>query len=603
MSVLRTVGELAMPAQEKTWTERLRAACSLSALCDWLVFAMLACWLGARLNLIVNHGLAGGGGDEGHRLVFSYRLYHDFSQYIYSYFFHNPWPPLPFIIQGAAFRIQQSLGFSADYGTAAVSTASCAYAFAVAMVYAAMSIRFQRLAGLLAAVLLLSMHDMSTLAATPMAESYCVFFLAFALLFCSFPKRSRLTAALIGLALMLAMLCRSEVIFLSVPFGIYCLYQHGRLAGAACLAIASFPFLLKAIVNRATGFSGMSYFNLADYYRFEGSFYANALQAFGALRNYAQAELAFGKLAGMMLLAAISGAIFYRALKARLVVKAPAFRSAYFWLLAGAAATLSACIVLAMAASFVLPFPRYFVICHFLGALPFAAAVSLPLARLGELFEERRTLGREFRSASWRWLGAAPALICAAGLAIGFYQGAQCFRATAVSLYKEQETHIPAPILAARQWLRKNCRQGRICYDSLLWWETFLFFDHLTHDSETPQFMVYDRPPGNWQEGIRPEAGEGNVAIMHRYIEVFRPEFIVLAGPEYRRALENIKTFADLNEKPSYLRPYLKECDGGVLEMTDAPYWDKSASLSVTLQPRFENETVAIYQAVYSAKP
>lgn len=152
---------------------------------------------------------------------------------------------------GAAFRLQRGLGLSSDFGTAAVCTSTCAYVVAVALAYAALAVRFQRVAGWIAVILMLSLHQLTDLAITPMAESYCTLFLAWAFLLASLPGGSRRRAVLIGLALMLATQCRSEVIVLSVVFAAYCTCQYGRLGGAACLAIAVFPLIaLRNIASR-----------------------------------------------------------------------------------------------------------------------------------------------------------------------------------------------------------------------------------------------------------------------------------------------------------------------------------------------------------------
>ncbi|HUY93184.1 MAG TPA: hypothetical protein VMV10_30930 [Pirellulales bacterium] len=569
-------------------------------LCDLLVVVLLAFWAGSRLDLIVNHGLVGGGGDESHRLVFSYRLCHDFSGHIYSYFFNCTWPALPYVLQTAVFRILQGLGLSADYGTVAISSSTCAYVFAVALAYAALSLRFQRVAGLVAAALLLSLHEATTLAVTSMAESYCMFFLAWAFLFAALPQASRRNAALAGLSLMLATQCRSETIVLSVVFGLYCLHQRGWLAGAACVSISIFPFVLKALVNRATGYSGMSYFNLANYARFENGWHANASKALEALRQYGEPELAFGSLAGFAILAALCGAVAYRTVKTRFAGSEPGFRLAYFALLVGAAGTLSVSILLAMTCSVVLPFPRYFVTCHFLWVLPFAVAVSAPLFRLSSLYGDRAAYWHGLRQSRLRWLRLAVSLACIVVTAGSLYRGTECFRTTAVSLYKEQGGRIPSPILSAKEWMQKNGKQEHVCFDSLIWWETFLFFHNMRFDAKSTQFMVYDYPPVDWHQGRQPERNEKFTAAMHRYIESYQPELIVLAGPEYRRALENIKMFYGFDEKASYLRPYLEEREGGELELKDSPYWKQDSSLTVTLCPAFENEAVAIYRASYS---
>lgn len=600
MSVSRTAREIDSSLPGESWTARLRSAWRPGLLCDLLVVVLLACWAGSRLDLMVNHGLVGGNGDESHRLVISYRLCHNFFGSIYSYYFHNPWPPLPYVLQIAAYRLLQGLGLSADFGTVAVCSSTCAYVLAAALAYAALAIRFQRAAGLIAVILVLSLRDLTSLAVTPMAESYCTFFLASAFLLAAAPGVSRRRAVLIGLAVMLATQCRSEVIVLSVAFAAYCLDQYGRFAGAACLSLAVFPFLMKAMVNWATGFSGMSYFNLGDFYHFENSWHANALKALDALQQYLQGERAFGSLVAFLSLAAVCGAVGRRALGRRVTAGESVLRSTYFWLLVGAAGTLSAAILAAMAGSFVLPFPRYFVICHFLWTLPLAVVASLPLTRLGGLCQEREALVQALRRSPLRWLGGAVSLVCLVVLAGSLYRGAECFRATAVSLYQEQAARIPQPVLAAKDWLQANYRQGHVCFDSLIWWEGFLFYHSLRDDAESTQFMVYDRPPGDWLQELPSEPGENYVAAMHRYIEAFQPEVVVLAGPEYRRVLEGIERFADRNEKPSYLRPFLKEREGGTLEMTDSPYWKKDESLTVTLRPAFENEAVAIYRADYS---
>lgn len=600
MSVSRTAGEIGPLIQGDSWASRLRSALRRVSLCDLLVVALLGCWLGTRLDLVVNHGLVGGSGDESHRLVISYRLYQNFFAYIYTYFFYNPWPPLPYIIQGATFRIQQGLGLTADFGTAAVSSSVCAYVLAIAMTYAAIALRFTRLAGVFATVLLAALHEMTTLAVTPMAESYCAMFLALAFLLAAWPRTSRGNAAFIGLAAMLAAQCRSEMLVLGVAFGAYCFWRRGWLAGAACASIAVFPMLVKTIVNRATGFSGMSYFNLANYYRFEKTWNGNALKGLNALQNYAYGELPFGRLAACSLLAALSAAILYRLFKRRLFVDEQGFRSDYFWLLVGAAGTLPAAILLAMTAGFVLPFPRYFVICHFLLAPPLAVAAAVPLARLSELYRDRAELWKGYPRPIARWLAVPASLACVAVMAGCFYRGAENFRTDAVSQYQSQRDRIPQPILSARAWLRENCHHGNICFDSLLWWETFLFFHNLRSEGELPQFMIYDRPPGAWQEGLQAKPGELYVAITQRYVETFRPEIVVLAGPQYWGMLEGIEKFADLNEKPSYLRPFIEKRENGELEMKNVPYWKEETSLSVRLVPAFENEAVAIYRASYA---
>lgn len=245
--------ELASPKRSNSLPRWLASVWRPALVCDLLIVVLLASWAASRLDLIVNHGLVGGNGDESHRLVISYRLCHDFSRNIYSYFFHSTWPPLPYIIQGAAFHLQQGLGLSSDFGTVAICSSTCAYALAVALAYAALAVRFQRIAGLIAVILMLSLHQLTDLAITPMAESYCTLFLAWALLLAALPGGSRRRAVLVGLAIMLATQCRSETIVLSVVFAAYCFFQDGRLAGAVCLSIAAFPFLLKVIVNRATG--------------------------------------------------------------------------------------------------------------------------------------------------------------------------------------------------------------------------------------------------------------------------------------------------------------------------------------------------------------
>lgn len=600
MGVSMAAGMIESSSQARSWTARLRSVWRPVLLCDLLVVVLLASWAGSRLDLIVNHGLVGGNGDESHRLVIAYRLCHNFSANIYSYFFHHPWPPLPYILQGAAFRLQRGLGLSSDFGTAAVCTSTCAYVLAVALAYAALAVRFQRVAGWIAVILMLGLHQLTDLAITPMAESYCTLFLAWAFLLASLPGGSRRRAVLIGLALMLATQCRSEVIVLSVVFAAYCTCQYGRLGGAACLAIAVFPFLLKVIVNRATGYSGMTYLNLADFVQFESSWHANALKALGALQQYVNAEQAYGSLAGLLALAALCGSIGRRALGSHAGGGEPGLRARYFWLLVGAAGTLSASIVIAMSASFVLPFPRYFVVCHTLWTLPFSIAVSLPLVRLGQLYKERATLGQALRESPLRWLGGAVSLMCLVALAGSLFRGVECFGASSVSFYNEGAARVPQPILAAKEWLRENYRRGHVCYDSLNWWETFLFYHGLRNDAESTQCMSCDRPAGDWQEGPAAKPGERLVAALHRYVEAFRPELIVLAGPDYRRSREAIEKFCDRNEKASYLRPFLDERENGTLQMTASPYWKKGESLSVTLHPAFENEAVAIYRASYT---
>lgn len=598
MSVSMAAGIIEPSSQARSWTTRLCWALRPALLCDLLVVVLLASWAGSKLDLVVNHGLVGGNGDESHRLVISHRLCHNFSANIYSYFFHQPWPPLPYILQGTTFRLQQGLGLSIDFGTAAVCSSTCAYVLAIALAYAALAIRFQRVAGLIALVLALSLRVLTGLAITPMAESYCTCFLAWAFLLAAVPGAFRGRAILIGLAVMLATQCRSEVVVLSVVFAVYCLREHGRLASVACFSIAVFPFLLKAIVNLATGFTGMTYLNQQDFYNLKDNWHANALKAWDALQRHVHEEHAFVTLATLLFLAAVCGALGRRALGSRTGGES-GFRSRYFWLLVGAAGTLTAFILMAMASGRIIPNPRFLVISHFLWTLPASVAASLPLARLGKLYQEREALGRALRKSPWRGLGSAVSVVCLVVLAGSLFQAVASFYASAVSFHKEDAARVPKPILAAKEWLHENYRHGHVCFDSLIWWETFLFYHSLRNDAESTQFMVYDRPPGDWLEGAPTERGECYVAAMHRYVEAFRPELIVLAGPGYRRFLEDVGKFVDWNEKASYLRPFLNEREDGTLQMMDSPYWKKSESLAVTLWPAFQNDAVAIYRAHY----
>ena len=600
MSVSMTAGDIESPARAKSWANRLRSTLRPAMLCDLLVVGLLVCWAGSRLDLIVHHGLVGGCGDESHRLILSHRLCHDFSANIYPYFFERPWPTLPYILQSALFRLQRGLGFSADYGTVAVVSSTCAYLLAVALAYAALSLRFQRVAGFIAVVMLFSLHEMTTLAITPMAESYSAFFLALAIFFAALPQASFRNAVLIGLAVMLATQCRSEMIALSIVFGLYCLHRSGWLAAAACFSTAVAPFALKVIVNRATGFSGMTYFNLAQFVHFENSWHANAMKALGALEYYGQLELASDRLAGFAVLVAICAAIACQTAGAPR--SRSGLRSGYFALLFGAAAALSVSIFLAMAGSMVLTFPRYFVTCHFLWVIPLAAVVSAPLARLGALFAERAERWQRLRQSRLCAVRLAISLACVVLMAGSLYRGAEHFSKIAVSLYKEQCAHIPPAVLSAKEWMRENYRQEHVCFDSLMWWETYLFFHNMRSDSLATQFMVYDQPPGDWNHGPQPERSENLVAATHRYIESIRPQIIVLAGPEFRQALEKIESFCQYDEKPSYLRPYLTERENGELELSNSPFWNPEAPLTVTLRPAFENEAVAIYRASYSSK-
>jgi hypothetical protein len=570
---------------------------------DWVVRSAIVLWTIPRLFLILGGVADGGVGDESHRLVFALRLTTDFWDHIYAYFFWNPWPVGPFVIQGLAFKALSALGLAdqSDFIAVSLATSTVLLSLSALVLYHAVSAVSGRLAGVIAILLLAVSHSANLFGITAMAETYALFFVSLTLYFIATGRQTPVRVALGAVFLLLATLCRSEMVVLSGIFGVYLVFRRGWVSALGLVVVSTAAFAVKTAVNTLSGFSGMSYFTLKHFYRFEEGVLDNAGKAMTAARGWLSQEGAFSEI--VVILAAFALAAFVLStLRGKGVQPRGTPRlEARIALFASLFVAYTLFILMSMSFAFVLPWPRYFYFSQVLFIVPFACVVGAAASRMSE------TARAAFRDALRGGAGHARAgrlayiVVAAAVMAAVLWQTASVSASATASIYAEQKGRIPPELREARDWLVANVKDGEsVLIDALWFWETYLFLHLLNTGKTGPLFMVYDPPPGDWNRTRHqvPE-GEKYAYIAHRYLAAFRPAYVVLTGAAWWQSLRTMQNFYDPNEKPSYLRPYMSESADGGGAILDSPYWLQNEPRQVVLTRVFANEKVAVYRTVF----
>ncbi len=549
-----TAGVESRPARSRRWVEVVAALAIAAAL---LAFAEI------KIDSIASGAIQPTRSDDSGRAQWAHNVAIDPSIPLSTAFFTNVWPFGPPIIQAAFLRAVYGLGLDAGlHYTQWLLILTCAVYTLAAAIYCALAWRLAGpLAGVVMALVAVGTVVPTQLSTSAFAEPYAMLFVALgAWCFVSCEEDGR-GAALSGFWLLLAQLCRSDAILIAAVLGLRLLLQRRWRDAGVFLAISMSFFVAKQIVVLATGYRGMTYANLNEFYRIRERALSQRIASvwnIHVVRGWLIAsEPTFTGLA----ILGLPLALWDR--RARSLT----------W--AGLLCVLG---LLAMMVLGMITFgPRYAVLGRTLLLLGATVAVTGLVARLAQ------------RSTVSALLSAAVVVSVLGTAAWGNAQYVQ----------RRAERQTPAAIVEAAQWLRAHSQpDDPLFFDFTLAWSSYFLNQTNDFGAVRPSFARSFLQPN--RTGFRvpqsDDRGERKTIAAHMHIQQYQPRYLVLAGPQLLRKVLAIDTEAHLRKGlvHSFVRPYLRREEGTSNLIFEPIYRETDAVL--VLRPRFRNPMIEIYE-------